>query len=149
MPSYACKKQTNTILSIIRYIHIILHLSCIVIALSVCLLISRLTPRSKRTDILFPYTTLFRSTANTDLAARVTGMEISAETAVKNLELVGCDVTVDGDRLTATVPSWRPDMSDPFDLVEEIARIVGYDNVPSVLPPAPADRKSTRLNSSP
>ncbi|HEY9562137.1 MAG TPA: phenylalanine--tRNA ligase subunit beta, partial [Nocardioides sp.] len=79
-------------------------------------------------------------TADTDLAARVTGMEISAETAVKNLELVGCDVTVDGDRLTATVPSWRPDMSDPFDLVEEIARIVGYDNVPSVLPPAPAGR---------
>ncbi|NYG57460.1 phenylalanyl-tRNA synthetase beta chain [Nocardioides daedukensis] len=79
-------------------------------------------------------------TADTDLAARVTGMEISAETAVKNLELVGCDVTVDGNRLTATVPSWRPDMSDPFDLVEEIARIVGYDNVPSVLPPAPAGR---------
>src|SRR3546814_10551877 len=82
-------------------------------------------------------------------ALPISGMEISAETAVKNLELVGCDVTVDGDRLTATVPSWRPDMSDPFDLVEEIARIVGYDNVPSVLPPAPADRKSTRLNSSP
>src|SRR3546814_20818348 len=61
-------------------------------------------------------------------ALPISGMEISAETAVKNLELVGCDVTVDGDRLTATVPSWRPDMSDPFDLVEEIARIVGYDN---------------------
>ncbi|QIX27551.1 phenylalanine--tRNA ligase subunit beta [Nocardioides sp. JQ2195] len=77
-------------------------------------------------------------TAATDLPARVTGMEIDAATTVANLELVGCEVVVDGDQLTATVPSWRPDMSDPFDLVEEVARIVGYDKVPSVLPPAPS-----------
>ncbi|MDN5895560.1 MAG: phenylalanine--tRNA ligase subunit beta [Nocardioides sp.] len=79
-------------------------------------------------------------TAATALPARVTGMEITAETAVSNLEQVGCDVVVDGDTLTATVPPWRPDMSDPFDLVEEVARIVGYDKVPSVLPPAPSGR---------
>ncbi|KRF10338.1 phenylalanine--tRNA ligase subunit beta [Nocardioides sp. Soil796] len=79
-------------------------------------------------------------TAATDLSARVTGMEISAETAVANLEKVGCQVVGDGDTLTATVPPWRPDMSDPFDLVEEVARIVGYDKVPSVLPPAPSGR---------
>ncbi|WP_067434479.1 phenylalanine--tRNA ligase subunit beta [Nocardioides jensenii] len=79
-------------------------------------------------------------TAATDLPARVTGMEISAETAVANLEKVGCAVAVDGESLTATVPPWRPDMSDPFDLVEEVARIVGYDMVPSVLPPAPSGR---------
>ncbi|KQZ74833.1 phenylalanine--tRNA ligase subunit beta [Nocardioides sp. Root151] len=79
-------------------------------------------------------------TAATDLSARVTGMEISAGTAVANLEKVGCQVVVDGDTLTATVPPWRPDMSDPFDLVEEVARIVGYDKVPSVLPPAPSGR---------
>ncbi|MDT0201529.1 phenylalanine--tRNA ligase subunit beta [Nocardioides sp. AE5] len=84
-------------------------------------------------------------TAAVDLAARVTGMEISAETAVRNLELVGCTVEVSGDELTATVPSWRPDMNDPFDLVEEIARIVGYDKVPSVLPPAPAGRGLTAV----
>ena len=40
-------------------------------------------------------------------------------------------------------PPWRPDINDPFDLVEEVARIVGYDNVPSVLPPAPAGRGLT------
>ena len=41
------------------------------------------------------------------------------------------------DTLTASVPSWRPDLNDPFDLVEEVARIVGYEDVPSVLPTAP------------
>ena len=38
--------------------------------------------------------------------------------------------------MTATPPSWRPDLTDPFDLVEEVARIVGYTRIPSVLPTA-------------
>jgi len=79
-----------------------------------------------------------------DLAARITGMDIDGERAVALLEAVGCDVVVDGASLTATVPPWRPDMSDPFDLVEEVARQVGYENVPSVLPSASAGRGLTR-----
>jgi phenylalanyl-tRNA synthetase beta chain len=79
-----------------------------------------------------------------DLPARVTGMDIDTDTAVRDLEAVGCAVAVDGDRLTAVAPSWRPDLTDPYDLVEEVARIVGYDRVPSVLPAAPAGRGLTR-----
>ncbi|WP_121258836.1 phenylalanine--tRNA ligase subunit beta [Nocardioides ferulae] len=79
-----------------------------------------------------------------DLAARVTGMEIPPDRAVAALRAVGCEVTVDGDRLTAVPPAWRPDLTDPFDLVEEVARVEGYDNVPSVLPPAPPGRGLTR-----
>ncbi|MCB0906756.1 MAG: phenylalanine--tRNA ligase subunit beta [Nocardioidaceae bacterium] len=83
-------------------------------------------------------------TIDAGLPARITGMEITAETTVADLRAVGCGVEVSGDRLTVTVPAWRHDLSDPFDLVEEVARIVGYANVPSVLPPAPAGRGLTR-----
>ena len=83
-------------------------------------------------------------TIDPELPARVTGMPISAETAAAHLESVGCHVVVDGATLTATVPPWRPDLSDPFDLVEEVARVEGYDRVPSVLPPAPSGGGLTR-----
>ncbi len=69
-----------------------------------------------------------------DLPARVTGMPIDADTTVRNLEAVGCSLRHEGDLLVATPPPWRPDLTDPYDLVEEVARIVGYDAVPSVLP---------------
>ncbi|CAN5261074.1 phenylalanine--tRNA ligase subunit beta [soil metagenome] len=76
-------------------------------------------------------------TAPADLSARVTGMPIDVATAVAHLRTVGCAVRIDGDALTALPPSWRADLSDPFDLVEEVARLVGYTEVPSVLPAAP------------
>ena len=65
-------------------------------------------------------------------------MDIASDTTIANLEAIGCAVDAGADELTATVPTWRPDLSDPFDLVEEVARIVGYEDVPSVLPPAPS-----------
>lgn len=84
-----------------------------------------------------------RVAIDADLPARITGMPISAETTVANLGAVGCEVTVADDRLEVVVPSWRPDVQDPFDLVEEVARIVGYEDVPSVLPTAPSGRGLT------
>jgi phenylalanyl-tRNA synthetase beta chain len=93
-------------------------------------------------------------TISTDLPARVTGMHISADTTVEHLRAVGCDVSVadptgpgGGSTLSAVVPSWRPDLNDPFDLVEEVARVVGYEDIPSVLPTAPAGRGLTPAQS--
>jgi phenylalanyl-tRNA synthetase beta chain len=83
-------------------------------------------------------------TADVSLPARVTGMPIDADTTVAHLRTVGCAVSVEGQALTAVAPSWRPDLTDPYDLVEEVARIVGYTEVPSVLPAAPAGRGLTR-----
>ncbi|MCW2773550.1 MAG: phenylalanyl-tRNA synthetase beta subunit [Nocardioides sp.] len=79
-----------------------------------------------------------------DLPARVTGMPIDAAVTVTNLEAVGCVLDKGDTGLTATPPPWRPDLTDPFDLVEEVARIVGYDRVPSVLPREAAGRGLTR-----
>ncbi len=43
-----------------------------------------------------------------------------------------------GDPLQVTVPSYRPDVSRPADLVEEVARLHGLDAIPSTLPHGPA-----------
>jgi phenylalanyl-tRNA synthetase beta chain len=72
-----------------------------------------------------------------DLPARTAGVSYPPDRVVGLLEEVGCAVAVDGDALVVTPPSWRPDLTDPADLVEEVARLDGYDNVPSELPIAP------------
>ncbi|MEO6886689.1 MAG: phenylalanine--tRNA ligase subunit beta [Jatrophihabitantaceae bacterium] len=64
------------------------------------------------------------------------GMPIDRGTVVARLIEVGC--RVDGvDILQVRPPSWRPDLTDPADLVEEVARLEGYDKIPSQLPIAP------------
>ncbi|MGY2703232.1 phenylalanine--tRNA ligase subunit beta [Nocardioides sp. HB32] len=83
-------------------------------------------------------------TISYDLPARVTGIDIDAAATVANLEAVGCTLDKADSTLTATPPPWRPDLNDPFDLVEEVARIVGYDRVPSVLPREAAGRGLSR-----
>jgi phenylalanyl-tRNA synthetase beta chain len=79
-----------------------------------------------------------------DLPARVSGIDIDSETVLGNLRAIGAVVDPDGDGVTVTPPPWRPDITDPFDLVEEVVRIVGYDQVPSVLPREAAGRGLTR-----
>ena len=75
-----------------------------------------------------------------DLSARVTGVDIDARAVVEALEANGCAVELDHDTVTVVAPPWRPDLTDPYDVVEEVLRVVGYDQVPSTLPHAPAGR---------
>ncbi|HYO37972.1 MAG TPA: phenylalanine--tRNA ligase subunit beta, partial [Geodermatophilus sp.] len=78
---------------------------------------------------------------------RVSGVPYPAAQVVELLGAVGCAVegpsAGDGGSLTVTPPSWRPDLTDPADLVEEVVRLAGYDDVPSVLPTAPPGRGLT------
>ncbi|TRW83355.1 phenylalanine--tRNA ligase subunit beta [Mycolicibacterium sp. 018/SC-01/001] len=78
-----------------------------------------------------------------DLPDRMAGVEYAAGAAQRRLTQIGASVTVDGDELTAVPPSWRPDLREPADLVEEVMRLEGLDVVPSVLPTAPAGRGLT------
>jgi phenylalanyl-tRNA synthetase beta chain len=79
-----------------------------------------------------------------DLPSKRSGLDIAPDVVVATLEAVGCEVELDGDRVTATPAPWRPDITDPHDLVEEVVRLVGYDKVPSLLPKAPGGRGLTR-----
>ncbi|MFF9774633.1 phenylalanine--tRNA ligase subunit beta [Streptomyces sp. NPDC013978] len=73
---------------------------------------------------------------------KVAGVEYGRETVVRRLQEVGCDV-YGTDELIVTVPSWRPDLTDPNDLAEEVIRLEGYENLPSTLPKPPAGRGLT------
>lgn len=75
-----------------------------------------------------------------DLPDRVAGVDYAPGTTGKRLAQIGADVAERGDTLTVTPPSWRPDLVQPADLVEEVLRLEGLEVIPSVLPPAPAGR---------
>lgn len=74
---------------------------------------------------------------------RIVGMELPAAEVRAILERIGCTVAVDGEDLVVTPPTWRPDLRAPIDLVEEVARLHGYDTIPSVLPNAGSGRGLT------
>ena len=70
--------------------------------------------------------------------SRLVGVDFTVGTVLNRLREIGCEVDQAGNTLTATPPSWRPDLLQAADLVEEVARLEGYDKIPSVLPIAPA-----------
>ncbi|QLJ01314.1 phenylalanine--tRNA ligase subunit beta [Streptomyces sp. NEAU-sy36] len=81
-------------------------------------------------------------TVPADHPDKVAGVAYGRETVVRRLQQVGCDV-YGQDELIVTVPSWRPDLTDPNDLAEEVIRLEGYENLPSTLPKPPAGRGLT------
>ncbi|MBV7363990.1 phenylalanine--tRNA ligase subunit beta [Actinomycetaceae bacterium TAE3-ERU4] len=79
------------------------------------------------------------------------GVDYTRAEVISSLEEIGCKVISDAsDMLRVQPPSWRPDLSGSAHLIEEIVRLHGYDQVPSILPQAraggglPADQKARR-----
>ncbi|MDQ0392278.1 phenylalanine--tRNA ligase subunit beta [Labrys monachus] len=69
---------------------------------------------------------------------RLTGLDTDAEESAAILGRLGFGVGRGTDALDVTVPSWRPDIEGKADLVEEVMRIVGVDNIAvTPLPRAP------------
>ncbi|MEC9293710.1 MAG: phenylalanine--tRNA ligase subunit beta, partial [Chloroflexota bacterium] len=64
---------------------------------------------------------------------RVLGVEFDRGVVESTLRALGFDLTVDATGWDVLIPYWRPDISISEDLVEEIARIVGYDNIPTTI----------------
>jgi phenylalanyl-tRNA synthetase beta chain len=69
--------------------------------------------------------------------AKHLGIEVSREDAVRSLERLGFAVKVDGDALVAKTPAVRTDVAIPEDLIEEIARTIGYDKLATRMPSGP------------
>lgn len=79
----------------------------------------------------------------TGFASAVIGVDYTDAEVRGALEMVGCRVLDAPDGYIATPPSWRPDLTDKWTLVEEVARIEGYDRIPSILPTPPSGRGLT------
>jgi phenylalanyl-tRNA synthetase beta chain len=77
-------------------------------------------------------------------AARI-GIDFTEEQIVTSLEDLGAAVVKNDGGWTVTAPSWRNDLETKEDLSEEIARLVGYDQIPATLPVAPPGRGLTRV----
>ncbi len=82
-----------------------------------------------------------------DLPDRTAGVVYPDGATVRRLTQIGARVSADTDPayLIATPPSWRPDLVQPADLVEEVLRLESLDAIPSVLPTAPAGRGLTAI----
>jgi phenylalanyl-tRNA synthetase beta chain len=78
------------------------------------------------------------------LPGRIAGVPYSESTVEGRLRDVGCEVTATATELSVIPPSWRPDLRIAVDLVEEVVRLEGYQNLPSSVPSAPAGRGLTR-----
>ncbi len=74
----------------------------------------------------------------------IVGADFTRPEIVGALEAIGGIVTETSGGDLVVPPTWRTDLKDQADLTEEVARIVGYDRIPAVLPTAPPGRGLTR-----
>ncbi|MDN6325053.1 MAG: phenylalanine--tRNA ligase subunit beta, partial [Corynebacterium sp.] len=84
---------------------------------------------------------------HTSRPGKTAGMIYPTGTTVSRLTEVGCTVRETGERdangakaIEVTPPTWRPDLTMPAELVEEVLRLEGLDKIPSIVPTAPAGR---------
>jgi len=70
-------------------------------------------------------------TLRAERVAKVLGYKIDDDAIAEILRFLGMDLQPKGEVILCTVPSWRNDILQEIDLIEEISRIDGYDNVPN------------------
>jgi phenylalanyl-tRNA synthetase beta chain len=68
-------------------------------------------------------------------ASQLLGTSVSKDECMTILGSIGCRILSDDDTLIeAEAPSWRPDLQREVDLIEEVARVRGYDQIPTAVP---------------
>ncbi len=68
-------------------------------------------------------------------ATRLLGTSVSGEECLRILQSLGCRIVEQSDdQIIALAPSWRPDLQREVDLIEEVARVRGYDEIPTAVP---------------
>jgi phenylalanyl-tRNA synthetase beta chain len=92
-------------------------------------------PIPKETVIDFPLTEL----------PRLAGLKLTLPVVRRTLEKLGFFAAGQNERVKVAVPSWRPDVHGRADIVEELVRIVGVDQVPSTPFPRGADARKPVL----
>ena len=70
-------------------------------------------------------------TLRTEKIKKLLGVNIPPKDSVEIFNALGIKAKIDGDAINVVVPSWRNDISQSADLIEEIARIYGYDKIPT------------------
>ncbi len=71
---------------------------------------------------------------NTNLFEKIAGFKISTKEMIKILENLGFKIKKDKEYLKLSIPSWRPDISQEIDIVEELVRISGYNKIEAIDP---------------
>ncbi len=71
---------------------------------------------------------------NISLFEKITGFKVKENEIIKILNNLGFKVSKKKSELNLSVPSWRPDISQPIDIVEEVVRIKGYENIETIEP---------------
>lgn len=67
----------------------------------------------------------------------LSGLDVAAEEITRILVALGFTVQGEAEgRLVFTAPTWRHDMEREEDLIEEVARHIGYDQIPDIVPPS-------------
>ena len=81
-----------------------------------------------------------------NLFEKITGFKILSKEIFKILEDLGFKIKKEKKYLKLTIPTWRPDVSQEIDIVEELVRIIGYDKI-KIIDPIKERTKSTLTQS--
>ncbi len=77
-------------------------------------------------------------TISSSRTSQVLGLDVSADEIQVKLSAIGLQCNLsgdsDGDALHVEIPNFRPDLEREIDLVEEVARLIGYDQIPVTMP---------------